>query len=452
MAAVTRRTFSGIVGGRNQDRSNPLPREQDAEWLRDIFPGETRYLREWYVPWILNKAASYSPTLGQVFPRTIPAQPSSSQSAPENRHSEDSAHVLGVLRNLAREIRSGPRVNLEAISSALEKKYVGESTIQQGVSGANLKLNMLFSLLAWLAPIYEPQPPSAQPVFRIAACDGSVATPYIYFSRPHTDASLNLPYFLKGFGMLLPSRQSDIPSSLSLPNHNAPSATTKGRSTQPLSPESFNMKLLSSLGHLKVEWTDTLSSHLHVDAESVQLYRFPSYCLASLPPDSVAPLATPPPRSVLHSCAAESSDAHWIQEWEVSEYLREVLLSYRLLFGQNKLSRDYFSKIKPAAPGAIGYDPLLDELCTSLGPVGDVADRRAYPLALNFPFLSSKLQELKSHLDAKRPGSWKDLWRDRRDSAQWLTFWTVLIFGACSVTLSVMANVLAGLQLWRAWG
>ncbi|KAK3356745.1 hypothetical protein B0T25DRAFT_138654 [Lasiosphaeria hispida] len=447
---VRRRTFSEIIGSRAQAPLSLSPTEQNTEWLRDIFPGEIKYLRGWYVPWILGKATSFDPSVGKVFPRTIPAQPSSSQSAPESQHSDDSEHVLGVLRNVAKEIRSGP-LNLEMIGHALEKEYVGGSGAQHGVSGENVKLNMLFSLLAWLAPIYEPQLPSAEPVFRIVACDGSVATQYFSFSRPHTDASKKLPYFLKGFGMLLPSRQTDFLSRPSVSDHNAPS-TTKGRnSTQSLSPENFNMKLLNNIGHLEVEWTDILSSHLHVDAERVQLYKFPSYCLASLPPECTAHLATPPLRSVLHSCATES-DAHWIQEWEVSEYLREILQSYRLLFGQNRISREYFSKIKPAAPGTIDYDPLLDELCTGPGPVGDVADRRAYPLASTFPFLSSKLQELKNHLDARRPTSWMDLWRDRRDSAQWLTFWTVLIFGACSVTLSFMANVLASLQLWRAWG
>lgn len=152
------------------------------------------------------------------------------------------------------------------------------------------------------------------------------------------------------------------------------------------------------------------------------------------------------------SCATDSTEAHWMQEWEVSEYLVEVLQSYRLLFGQSKAGRELHSKHKPAKAGAPGHDGLLDQLCSEAQPLlGVLEDREAYNLASSFPFLSIRFQELSIYLETTKPRSWIELWKDRRDSAQWLTFWTVLLFGCCGLVLSFLGTVAQILQLWRSW-
>jgi hypothetical protein len=109
----------------------------------------------------------------------------------------------------------------------------------------------------------------------------------------------------------------------------------------------------------------------------------------------------------------------WMRDWEVSEYMSEILLSYRLFFGQDKSSREVFWKVRPNEVFGIGVDSLLSDLCGSKSPIsGIVRDRPSYALKATFPFLRRRIILLKSHLDERKPKSWREVWNDRRDSAQ----------------------------------
>lgn len=46
----------------------------------------------------------------------------------------------------------------------------------------------------------------------------------------------------------------------------------------------------------------------------------------------------------------------------------------------------------------------------------------------------------------KKPRSLKDMWLDKRDSASWMTFWTVLIMGSLGLLLSFIQTVFQILQ------
>ncbi|KAK3365466.1 hypothetical protein B0T24DRAFT_635918 [Lasiosphaeria ovina] len=416
--------------------------------LKDVFPGDTEHLLVWYVPWILCKLSSCTPPLEDVF--SSRQSSTSTSAAAGSPSSGDSLRVLASVASFI--IEKGPQVSIDAIASLLAPANNTISEARDDVT--TTKLNSVFSLLSWLTFIYEPAPsgPSEQ-IFRIIVGSDGPGIQYFSLSRPHTDKKRKLPYFLKGFGMLLPSRQPG--GQLSGEDRNASSGVGKVQ-PRPLSPHVFNMKVLQSIGYFKVHWTENLPSHLHLNAEcdTVSIFKFPSYCLASIPSSSSSAGTTTRTitRSVLHSCATDSDEANWLREWEVTEYLSEVLQSYRLLFGQNKASRDLFQKIKPSAAFAFAYDPLLDELCSSPHPVGHLVDREAYPLLPTFPFLGGRIQELQNQLDARKPRTWGDLWRDRRDSAQWMTFWTVLIFGGIGITLNLLSFIVGFLQLWRQWG
>lgn len=153
------------------------------------------------------------------------------------------------------------------------------------------------------------------------------------------------------------------------------------------------------------------------------------------------------------SCAADSNSnanyVHWMQKWEVSDYLSKILLSYRLLFGQVKASRDLFNKCKPMGNGNLTPDPYLAILCSTKDPIEGIGDKEAYLLQPSFPYLRARL--LKDHLDKQKPKGWMDLWRDRRDSAEWWTFWTVLFIGSLGLLLSFISTIATVLTLWRQW-
>jgi hypothetical protein len=125
-----------------------------------------------------------------------------------------------------------------------------------------------------------------------------------------------------------------------------------------------------------------------------------------------------------------------------SDYFREVLLSYRLLFGQNKRSRRAFSSriagwqkewISTPNDPKLPVDPIL----LILGSQGceareaqqiydeidaeDPADR--YSSTSYFQFLGKRLLELQNHVQGHSSQSLLALWYDRRSVQWWWTFW-----------------------------
>ncbi|GFF48985.1 hypothetical protein IFM58399_08442 [Aspergillus lentulus] len=45
------------------------------------------------------------------------------------------------------------------------------------------------------------------------------------------------------------------------------------------------------------------------------------------------------------------------------------------------------------------------------------------------------------------PRKWVQLWRDNRDSAHWLTFWAVIVFGALGTLLALLQVILQAVQI-----
>jgi hypothetical protein len=52
-------------------------------------------------------------------------------------------------------------------------------------------------------------------------------------------------------------------------------------------PDEFNAALLNSFAHINIKWVDTLAPHLEFDkvTNTLFLFRYPSFCHASLPPE-----------------------------------------------------------------------------------------------------------------------------------------------------------------------
>lgn len=75
-------------------------------------------------------------------------------------------------------------------------------------------------------------------------------------------------------------------------------------------------------------------------------------------------------------------------------------------------------------------------------------DRESYRLNRDFPVLRERLAILQHHLNNVKPRSWKAIWADKRDSAQWWTFWAVIIFGGTGIILGAMQVILQFIQLF----
>jgi hypothetical protein len=137
---------------------------------------------------------------------------------------------------------------------------------------------------------------------------------------------------------------------------------------------------------------------------------------------------------------------------------QEILMSYRLIFGQTRSSRSLARSTLQSLKSEPDYDALLDIVCgesrktvaarlpSSLWPVscrsfdGDLQEEDTYSSQDDFPMFGPRLAALQLFNLRQQPSRLRDLWRDRRNPLQWYTFWAVVIIGG-------LANVLALLQL-----
>lgn len=245
--------------------------------------------------------------------------------------------------------------------------------------------------------------------------------------------------FLMGFGVLLPCEKIDT---LASEDDKLALATLKS-----VSSDTLNVHLLCSIGGLQIKWTDSLSCHLEFDALSGILYifRFPTFCALNLLNHGDEKKPT------IHSCAASSfATAYWATHEDVDDLLHQILLSYRLLFGQDKASRRLFRSLNPFEDLPEGCkDRNLLELCGKKQTNFNIEfkEHDVYVLKKDFSILRSKLAILANYLSKKQPRTWRELWNDKRDSASWFTFWVVLIVGGVAVFLSFVQVILQIVQI-----
>lgn len=152
------------------------------------------------------------------------------------------------------------------------------------------------------------------------------------------------------------------------------------------------------------------------------------------------------------------------------KFYQEIIESYRVIFGQDKLSWELFG---PAAAGrfhkgiiefhrmifgqdkhswelcgptASGkpHDPLLRDLCNkSWSEQGVYRDIKAGPAKLVYPasdfvYFADRLLTLQEFVLMERPNDWKTLWYDRRDIGRFWALWAVVWFGGITIVLSII--------------
>ena len=303
--------------------------------------------------------------------------------------------------------------------------------------------SLVFAMIGWQTMLYRPALGTCPPE-QLAVTDeqnGYNGQAFMALKQDHKAAKRPLHEFLLGFGILLPPCDLCISTNADFKKSFEDFSTTE--------PSSFNAFLLNSIGRFSVKWVDVLSCHLELDerAKTIFLFRYPSFCIASSPTGT----EKEPPKTVIHASASPPSSSRlWASEEDVTKVLRETLLSYRLLFGQNNQARKLYKRLDPFAGIPLeGQDNLLSKLCgrKSFRETGIPRDKESYDLRQDFPILRSRLVNLQRELARSKPRSWKELWRDKRDSAGWFTFWAVIIFGAISILLSAIQVLLQILQI-----
>ena len=134
--------------------------------------------------------------------------------------------------------------------------------------------------------------------------------------------------------------------------------------------------------------------------------------------------------------------------------MREILLSYFLLFGHDsRSSKLYHSRLKPELLGESHCDPWLDHICSSgewklpmCNPIS-LQSKSIYNTSSDFALLGTRLLALKSYCDAQQSRELGDFWRDRRNPFNFYTFWVVIVFGVLSLFFSIVQCALGAAQL-----
>jgi hypothetical protein len=120
---------------------------------------------------------------------------------------------------------------------------------------------------------------------------------------------------------------------------------------------------------------------------------------------------------------------------DAKDFYKEVLLTYRLLFGQDTSSYKHFNALK--RKGVLiseeHQDLLLSALCGESWESSDA--RRVYEIieaeepslhyspSTDFPFLGRRLLDIQKYVRGHNSNSIRAIWFDRRNPSAWWTFW-----------------------------
>ncbi len=325
----------------------------------------------------------------------------------------------------------------EIVERLVELQYLR----QAGSGNHTLYRALVFTVLGWSSMVYKPAPSACPPEELAIYHDHDHPDSGLVFEVYKVSADLSdrpLHILLKAFGNLIPARSTNA-------TQDATEATHAAMSWTALCPEDMNAHLLSVLLRVRFRWVDSLALHLDYDksTRTLSLFSFPSLCVEML-------------RSGGIIFAFASHDGNSVDrradENDIATLLREVLLSYRLLFGQSSKARSLFKHL--AAKGELPFprqDDLLSLLCTSKNP-GLVErslpeDRAVYFMPRDFSVLCERVKLIAKELDEVQPKSMRDLVRDSRDKLQYWTFWLVCIIGGISMLLSLIQAVLQAVQI-----
>ncbi len=323
------------------------------------------------------------------------------------------------------------------IAQLVEKKVINTDNNGGALSHAR---TMIFAIVGWQTMLYRPELGTCPPLELAIAdeLDGYQGMARITLKQMQSMCERPLYELLMGFGLLLPR--------FNFHSCGAEEDQDVFEKWKTIDSQTCNAFLLTSIGRVTIKWVDSLCCHLEFDhaSNTLYLFRYPSFCVTNI----IRRESDKCHKSVLHACAvADYGGRQWATADEVTHMLHETVISYRLLFGQNKQARKLFRKLDPfhGVP-----EPQRDELLTELcgrKRCPKINEREVYDLAHDFPVLRCRLVVLQRCLDVQKPRTWKELWQDKRNSAQWFTFWAVLILGGVGIFLTFLQVILQVVQI-----
>lgn len=190
-------------------------------------------------------------------------------------HASDS---LGTFIEIARLAKTDECSSIDdMVSHLLDSNTV---RFRNSVDGSRALKGFVFAALGWQTMLYLPAfgtcPP--QQLALADSLDGFVGQAYMVVKQDESGTKRSLQEFLLNFGLMLP--RENICISQEKEDTQAFESLTMINSVQ------FNAFLLQSIAHIQIKWVDVLAPHLEFDRDTntLFLFRYPSFCLANLPP------------------------------------------------------------------------------------------------------------------------------------------------------------------------
>ncbi|KAL7784959.1 hypothetical protein V8C37DRAFT_394843 [Trichoderma ceciliae] len=220
----------------------------------------------------------------------------------------------------------------------------------------------------------------------------------------------------------------------------------------------LNYFTLSVVTKLQLEFVSDMSLHLSFNPVTRKLciFSYPAFCALWCNPTS--------DWSYLDGITGD------FYETDAAEILRlqfqEILLSLRVLFAYDSKSRNlffksYYARFDVGDEDRDFWKRLLAKkkskdlatLPTYCWPPpvknneGALLDQAVFDRSCDFVILGDRLDHLQRYCMRHNPQKLCDMWYDRRNRQQWVTFWAAIIIGATSLLLSAAQVVLSALQL-----
>ena len=174
---------------------------------------------------------------------------------------------------------------------------------------------------------------------------------------------------------------------------------------------------------------------LRVDVNSSRARRILKHLLNTPAPDKLA-------RKIPGKARHSQSRRIW---WPIDRALSRL----QTLFYRNSPPSTISNHLASGPPYSLDLCWHLENILTPYPAlVGESESMRSFS---NFPRFSSRLRELKFYMDNQRPSGWYQIWKDKRDRVQYVTFWAVLVFGTISILLALISIAVSGAQTVAAF-
>ncbi|KAL9607580.1 MAG: hypothetical protein Q9167_007519, partial [Letrouitia subvulpina] len=339
-------------------------------------------------------------------------------------------HIACILIEIIKNPRNQRERCIDDLVEAIYDKHLIPAA-QRDDAFTNSLRQATFALLGILSMMYVPvlKPNMSQFEMTLAPDDNVRRQDIDQAGRP-------IQAFLASFGARVPR----------LETRQAESTTIIHLQASILNYASLSLNIVGR--KISILWVDIMALHLDFDENRrrLRIFRFPSFCATQY----VAPDCSALFDSILdnYEVNEQTSRDHNRQ------FLREILLSYRILFGQNKAARRRFNRVErqhgaiaanfgSRLGGDLKDDPFLLQLCGTRSaieeiiPDGTLHDRAVYTRD-QFPLLFDRLAKVQNFVTSHLKATTRDLWRDTSNRAEWIAFWMLLLIGILSVLASIV--------------